>query len=204
MSLPGHCAGGCGPERKLELVAGSELDEVIDLEHEAERRAQALADMLSRFLALPVGKVSTEMDGLARAVLHAHDRDFPAATAALAAEPEPVVSWWCDRCGGVDAPAPCVGVCVRRPAQWASLDALQRRRAATATRLQDEQRLARAVRTWALTRARPGSEGRHREAVRHMAAQALAEHCQHSDKLRPTTEPACSQSPIDGGRRGRS
>jgi hypothetical protein len=174
MSLPGECAGGCGRERKLELVAGSELDELVNLEHEAGQRAQRLAAVLSRFLDLPDEELSNELLGAARAALHEHERDHSGALEVLATEPEPVVSWWCEQCGGVDAPAPCLGICVRRPAQWASLDALRRRGEMTAARLQTERRLAAVVRTLVLTRPRPGSESRHWQAEREMATLALS------------------------------
>jgi hypothetical protein len=175
MSLPSGCAGGCGAESKLELVAASELDELITLEHEAEKRAEALTAVLERFLALPDGGLPNELHVSAHPALREHEHDYQAATAVLAAEPEPVVSWWCERCGGLDAPAPCVGVCVRRPAQWASLEALERQREATAARLHDERQLAGAVRALVLTRPRPGSERRHWQALRELAGGALAD-----------------------------
>lgn len=173
MSLPARCEGGCGPERKLELVAASELDALIDLEQASRARAQALRSVLSRFLAAPDGPPPDGSPALARAALRRHGREWAAASRALEAEVEPVVAWWCERCGGLDAPAPCLGVCLRRSAQWASLDALRRRREVAARRLEDEQRLAGAVRALALTHPRPGREAQHAEALAELAGRAL-------------------------------
>lgn len=41
---------------------------------------------------------------------------------ALDAPAEPVVAWWCDRCGGVDAPQPCLGICVWHDVDWTPYD----------------------------------------------------------------------------------
>lgn len=144
MSVPSACPGGCGPERSLELVAGAELDELVDFREQSRRRAQALAQVLTRFMALPSSQLAEQQRGEARGALRAHGHDFTAACAALSAEPDPGVSWWCEHCGGLDAPAPCVGVCIRRPAQWATLEARQRQYAAATAALDDEQCLARA------------------------------------------------------------
>ena len=34
------------------------------------------------------------------------------------ASPDTVTGWWCARCGNVDMPQPCIGVCLWRPADW--------------------------------------------------------------------------------------
>lgn len=175
MSLPGGCAGGCGPERKLELVAASELDEVVGLQRGAERRSDELAAVLTRFLALrPAERPPGELHEVARTALRAHEEEASAAARTLATELEPTVTWWCERCGGLDAPQPCVGVCVRRQAEWVNLEALERQRAAAHVRLQDERRLAGTVRAITLTRPRPGAEAAHGQALREQAAGALA------------------------------
>jgi hypothetical protein len=174
MSVPGQCAGGCGPERKLELVAASELDALIELDHAAERRCGALADVLTSFLALPSEQLPDGLRCLARAALAEHEQSSAAATRALAAEEEPVVSWWCEECGGLDAPAPCLGVCLRRPAQWASADAVARQRASFTARLEEERRLASAVRAVAYTSPRPGAKERHWQRLRERATSAVA------------------------------
>jgi hypothetical protein len=174
MSLPAGCAGGCGPEHKLELVAGAELDDLVELVRASGRRAQALADVLTRFLALPCGEVSGELREQARAAIRAHEHGYPAVSERLTVEPEPVVSWWCEHCGGLDAPAPCVGVCIRRPAQWANLEAVRRQREAAAAGQENELRLAQAVRPLVLTRPRPGRELQHWRALRETAGRSLS------------------------------
>lgn len=173
MSVPGECAGGCGPERKLELVAGSDLDEVIDLERGSERRCKRLTVVLTWFLDSASTELPDEVRRLARAALRAHEQEAPVAEGALAEEAERLVSWWCEQCGGLDAPQPCLGVCVRRSAQWASAEALDRRRTSAKARLQREQRLACVVRALLLSRPRRGEDARHLQALRGQAEDAL-------------------------------
>lgn len=173
MSLPAGCPGGCGPERKLELVAGAELDELIHLEHASADRCRALAQVLTRFLAVTSAGIGQELRREAQGALRAREQGPRTLAVALATTPEPVVAWWCPGCGGLDAPAPCIGVCARRPAQWATLHALNRLRASAADRLEEERRLAGAVRAIAFTHPRTGQESRHRQALREQAARVL-------------------------------
>lgn len=173
MSIPSRCPNGCGPERRLQLVAAAELDRLEDLIETSAGRIETLAGALADFLAVPELEPSPELRERARAALSRHDRSMPSVRAALEADPDPVVAWWCDRCGGLDAPMPCLGVCVRRPAQWANLEALETLREHLAAQCRREEKLAGAVQAVTLTRARPGSERRHRAALEAIAAQAL-------------------------------
>lgn len=173
MSLPADCPGGCGPERKLELVAGAELDALLAEEAAATERGRALADVLTQFLARAPAELSDDLRTAATRALRAHEHAWPAATAALAVDLVPVVSWWCEHCGGLDAPAPCLGICIRRPAQWATLEAAERQRAACTERHAAERQLAQAVRGLLLTRPRTGRESQHRAALAEAAGRAV-------------------------------
>lgn len=31
---------------------------------------------------------------------------------------ERTTTWWCAGCGGIDAPQPCLGICIWRPIDW--------------------------------------------------------------------------------------
>jgi hypothetical protein len=42
------------------------------------------------------------------------------------ASPDTVTGWWCARCGNVDMPQPCIGVCVWRPADWVNFARYER------------------------------------------------------------------------------
>ncbi len=189
MSLPSGCPGGCGPERKLELVAGTDVDLLLESAERSRRRGQRLAAVLQSFLAdaltpadrSPGGPAAPDVDtGAATGelerghdALRTHERALPATVRELAAAPDPVVTWWCERCGGLEAPAPCVGVCIRQPAEWATLEAWQEAHTAAADTQEVERQLARAVRAMQLTRPRPGRERQHRRALRTTARRAL-------------------------------
>jgi len=104
--------------------------------------------------------------------LLAHDGDLRAAAreALHGAELEPagtVTGWWCDRCGNVDMPQPCIGVCVWKPADWVNAELYGRRLAAARALLGLVTRIA-------TVRPRPGQEERNRDALRAQARAALA------------------------------
>ena len=61
--------------------------------------------------------VYRDLQTRAHELLHHHpegtDED-----AVLAQASQPAVTWYCDRCGGIDAPQECLDVCVWRPVDW--------------------------------------------------------------------------------------
>lgn len=172
MSLPSGCPGGCGPERKLELVAGADVDLLLDLAARSRQRAEALAAVVQDFVESSTGATGGPGEP-ARAALRAHEEALPAAVGQMAAAAETVVAWWCERCGGLEAPAPCVGVCIRQPAQWATLGEWEEAHAAAADVHEVELQLARTARALLFTRARAGREREHRRALRTTARRAL-------------------------------
>ena len=90
---------------------------------------------------------------------------FPAA--------QTVVVWRCSDCGGVDAPQPCIGVCVWRAAQWVDAAAYEAERSRALGDRQAERSLAGLLRTLALTTPRPGQWERCWRALQVQAQQAL-------------------------------
>lgn len=174
LSLPGSCPGGCAQERRLELIPAAELDELSALTESAEAHAGALragVDGLAR--RRPRGGYAQEA-AQASALLAADGRVDPRLRDLVAEPVEPVESWWCPSCGGVDAPQPCLGVCIRTPVRWANADQARQTQQRAAAILERTDELLAALFLVAHTRPQPGQEARHWDAVRQRARRALA------------------------------
>lgn len=172
LTLPGSCPDGCAQERKLELVPAAQLDELTTLTERAETHADALRDAVIH--------LADQRDGYAQvaaragAVLATHGHVDPRLRD-LTREPiEPVVSWWCPRCGGVDAPQPCLGVCIRTPMIWANAQRARETRDRAAAILARTDQLVAVLSFVAHTHPQPGQEARHWRAVRELAARKIA------------------------------
>jgi hypothetical protein len=175
MSLPAHCLEGCAQERRLELVPAAELDELTGLTESAESHAAALAGVVVVLVRGPRRHDDSALAApTAAAALITHGQLEPRLRE-LAAQPvEPVVSWWCPHCGGIDAPQPCLGVCIRTPVRWAAA-ARARQMQVRAKRAIDRVDELRAVLILvAHAHPLPGQEKRHGAAVRQRAQRALA------------------------------
>jgi hypothetical protein len=121
MSQFGTCAGGCG-EQKLELVPAGQYDWVAALASSAHLRAEA-------FGAVAEALVSRRPRAEEWETAYRSLQDIARATLRRYPEPELpdidwhervefATTWWCAECGGIDAPQPCLGVCVWRPVEW--------------------------------------------------------------------------------------
>lgn len=84
-----------------------------------------------------------------------------------------VVVWRCPNCGGVDAPQPCIGVCIWRPAQWVDAACYEAERTRALADRQAERSLARLLRTLAFTTPRTGQWERNWHALQSQARQLL-------------------------------
>jgi hypothetical protein len=85
-----------------------------------------------------------------------------------------VVVWRCPDCGGVDAPQPCIGVCIWRPAQWVDAAAYQAERSRALADREAERSLAGVLYTLAFTTPRGGQWERSWRALQSQAQHALA------------------------------
>lgn len=86
-----------------------------------------------------------------------------------------VVVWRCPDCGGVDAPQPCLGVCIWRPAQWVDAARYEAERSRALASQQAERSLSGLLRALAFTTPRPGQWERNWRALQSRARQALSE-----------------------------
>ncbi len=116
-----RCFGECS-EHRLPLIAAADFDAL----QAAARSAQAELALLEPIVRTLVHETPPEsscpeayraLRGDARLVLERvpprdRHRDWSA--------PDRVVGWWCAECGNVDAPQPCLGVCIWRPLEWVS------------------------------------------------------------------------------------
>jgi hypothetical protein len=117
-----RCERGCS-ERKLPLVPADDYNELLAKAGAAQARAARLAPVVRSFAeadAEPAGAreaLSTMRDSARQALHDAGPGEPPNEWAS----PDAVIGWWCERCGNVDMPQPCLGVCVWRPADWVNL-----------------------------------------------------------------------------------
>jgi hypothetical protein len=120
MCVFGTCERGCS-ENKLELVRATACDMLRAGAAEAKARADAFADLAQRLASnAPGHEVESAYRSAqrnARQLLRRHpkadqadiDPEQPA---------EHATTWWCAECGGLDAPQPCLRICVWRPVEW--------------------------------------------------------------------------------------
>ena len=104
----------------------------------------------------------------ALAVLSRHeshdDSDEPA---------EHVTTWWCAECGGIDAPQPCLGICVWRPANWVNRTAYEAARSRAAGERDVERAMVGVLRRVACVTPREGHWERNWRALHADAREAL-------------------------------
>lgn len=121
MSQPGTCDRGCG-EEKLELVPAGSHDRLTALAASARIGAEVFPAIAEELASRQPGPDEWEaayrsVQEAARLCLRRYpeinaqdlDRDEP---------PESATTWWCARCGGIDAPQPCLGICIWRRVEW--------------------------------------------------------------------------------------
>lgn len=131
MERAGTCAGGCR-EVRFDVVPAADVDELAAAADAWERRAEALRPIVATLAAgAPAGTpIGSEADaeaafrearvGARAALVALGALGAPPPAAGLDEEPlEPVTTWWCPDCGGLDAPQPCIGICIRPQLTWA-------------------------------------------------------------------------------------
>lgn len=87
--------------------------------------------------------------------------------------PGTVTGWWCARCGNVDLPQPCLGVCVWRPADWVSLALYERELRRAEPVIRSARNLSGLLTRVAATTPRAGQWQRNWDALRRQARVAL-------------------------------
>ena len=154
------CEGACS-ERRLELVSGGDYDELTAAAAACRVRIEglwAVVGELARTEPSP-GEWRVAYAALqhsARAVLR---RSGPAAGGRddeLLSPAKTVIVWRCQDCGGVDAPQPCIDVCIWGPADWVDAISYESERSRAAFDREVEQSLAGLLRRFVFATPRVG------------------------------------------------
>lgn len=169
------CAGACR-ERRLELVKGSDYDELTAAAAARRVRIERLRSVVGELARTEPGpggwRVSYQaVQQSARSALR---RSGPA-SGSRDDEPraETVIIWRCQDCGGVDAPRPCIDVCIWGPADWVDAASYESERSLTAVDREAEQSLAGLLRRFAAATPRDGQWERSWRAFHSQARLAL-------------------------------
>jgi hypothetical protein len=155
----GECADGCA-DVAIDLVAADDVDA-----HAA--RAVALRERVAALRAV----VERVADGAA--VQDEARRALGVAAPDKLPDPEIVAAWGCPDCGRLEAPQPCLDVCIRRPVLMADASEYRSVAAEMEDLEADERRLSRAVRMAAFSHPRPGQEERYANELRSQALNLL-------------------------------
>lgn len=182
-----RCDGDCS-EHKLMLVSAVDYDELLGAAHAARVRAARLASAVRLFAGPHVrcsdpGDVLLRLRDDASRALRDGGRDERCTGWD---SPATVTGWWCARCGNVDMPEPCIGVCVWRPTDWVNVARYQRQLGLAEPSLRAARSLGRFLARAAAVTPRAGELQRNLDAFRAQARMALAEFAPD----RPAPEPS--------------
>ena len=163
-SRAGDCPDGCA-DVPLDLVAAAAVDALAARVAALAVRARECRAVLEMLRADP----SRDWGEVRAAAIAALRTPVPEAP-----PPEEVVeAWGCPECGRVDAPQPCLDVCVRRPVSMADAAEYRELAVAAAQAECEDERLEAVVRLVAQLTPRPGSDERNRAALNARAAALL-------------------------------
>lgn len=147
MNRFGTCEAGCS-ERRLDLVPAAALESLELLGVAAQASAERLL-AVTRQLA---GPEPADPEAAWRSLREAARGALRAPAVADRMQlgepeaPEAAITWWCPDCGGLQAPQPCLGICVWRPARWVDREFYDRTHARIEPALEGERRLRALVR----------------------------------------------------------
>jgi hypothetical protein len=153
-SRVGDCPAGCS-DVPLDLVEAAEVDALAARVDALEARSRAFEGLLP---AAARGVPWAELQRAARAAL-----DLPLAE--TPPEPAIVQAWGCPDCGRIDAPQPCLDVCIRRPVLMADAADHRELASALAEAEEREQRLRSLAELVVRVQPKPGFEQRARDAL---------------------------------------
>ena len=154
------CEGVCR-ERKLELISGGDYDELV-------AAARACRIRIERFLPVVEELAATELwpaswrgryesvRERASVALQETESGTREAVEGAASQAEAAVVWCCPDCGGLEAPQPCIGVCIWRPMDWVEAAAFETVRAKALRDMELEESLIRLLARFAHVIPREG------------------------------------------------
>jgi len=158
-----QCADGC-TDLPLDLV---DVDDLVVIATRAETLEERVAELSE------VARALVEDDPVDWAAVQQRARAAVLIAVPEAPEADVIEGWGCPRCGRVDAPQQCLGICIRRPGLVADV-AEYREYAAHAQRVAETDRaLSRFAHIVAGVRPRPGREQQTVENLRARASELL-------------------------------
>jgi len=170
------CPGTC-PERRVELVRGSEYDQLAAAGMACRDRIRGLQAVAAELA--QADPADGEWEGAygalqqsARAALRRF-RQVPEDRDDLAFPAQTVVVWRCPDCGGVDAPQECIDVCIWRPAQWVDAACYEQERSRALADREAERFLAALLGRLAFATPRAGQWERSLRALQTQARRML-------------------------------
>jgi hypothetical protein len=170
------CPVDCA-ERRTELVNAGDYDRMAATATACRARVRGLRAVVEELARTtpPDGEWQAAYQALqqsARSALRhfspprgSPDDPFPAA--------QTVIVWRCPDCGGVDAPQPCIGVCIWHLAQWVDAAVYEAERSRALADCQAGRSLAGLLSTLAFTTPRTGQWERNWRALQSQAKHAL-------------------------------
>ena len=192
------CEGACR-ERRLELVSGSDYDELTTVAATCRDRIEgfgAVVGELARTEPGP-GELRAAYEALqqsARSVLRLSGPAAGDRSDELPARAETVIVWRCEDCGGVDAPQECIDVCIWGPADWVDAALYERQQSRAAGDRGVAQSLAGLLRRFAFTTPHDGQWERSWRAFQSQARLAF----RPGESRRVATGRAIRQAQADG------
>ncbi len=170
MSAPGSCPGGCGDERRLELVPAAAYDAVCVQTGALATDVDRLEAAVGQLAALPAAPADLDQTlGAAREMAQATLAGCARPPVPCSDDVQPVEAWGCPSCGAIDAPRPCIGVCIREPVQWVPAARLEQAAAHRDALKGRRHALAAVLATAAHLHPRPGRERENWHALRRRA-----------------------------------
>jgi hypothetical protein len=192
------CAGACR-DRRLELVSGGDYDELTAAAAACRVRIEGLQAVVAELARAEPGPGEWRVahQAVRQSARSALRRFGPAAKGRddeLPSPAETVIVWRCQDCGGVDAPQPCIDVCVWGPVDWVDAASYESERSRVAVEHVVEQSLAGLLRRFAFATPRDGQWERSWRAFQSQARLAL----RSGELHRVADETANGQAQADG------
>lgn len=176
MSQFGTCERGC-TEQKLELVPADQYDRLTAFTASARIRADAfrpVAEKLAsrRPAADEIETAYRSVQEVARTSLRRYP-PLDASEVGIDQSLECTTTWWCAGCGGIDAPQPCLGICIWRRVEWVNATLYEHERQRALAERHTEGRLRRLPQRAASITPREGHWQQGWNALEALGRQAL-------------------------------
>jgi hypothetical protein len=176
MGTFGTCEGSCREQRR-DLVRAAAAEYVSGMASDAHVRAGALRAVAEQLASVQPALGEWEaayrvLQERARVALRQYPR--PDSDDSALEEPAAVATtWWCPECGGIDAPQPCLGICIWRPIDWVDKDVYEQERERALAEDRAERRLRRLLRRIVSVTPRSGQWERSWRALQDEARHTL-------------------------------